>query len=47
MNLILIPVYKNMKFLNKLLLEINKIPKNKILTKVLKFNNNSSIKYIN
>lgn len=44
MNLILIPVYNNWKFLSKLLLEINKIPKNKILTKILIFNDNSSIK---
>ena len=44
MNLILIPVYNDWKSLNKLLLEINKISKNKILTTVLIVNDNSSIK---
>ena len=44
MNLILILVYNNWKFVNKLRLEINKISKNKILTKVLIVNDNLSIK---
>jgi len=44
MNLILTLVYNNWKFVNKLRLEINKISKNKILTKVLIVNDNLSIK---